>query len=357
MPERTFPAQWTLRLSPLLRLLLLIALSYGMLYYSYKHDDPRVAGDSDFLEYYYGMDVSPLDPAAAHAAAIYRQLSAILIHLVYVAGIYYPNDIAFHDPHYDQRVFFAALFTNYVCLVFAAFLAGTIVQNELKSRAFVPAVVGGVLCLLSFNTQETVITGLTEGLSWLMFALAFLFYLRRQAVPVSLVLILAIFQREVILILFAAIAGMAFLLRRDERRLDGFVFIWSLACFAVYFLMRELAPLSFHEIHNHLEPARWLTRLHGFRFTKDFIFQALLSQNLLAIYGASAVLAIWLRRERVFWPLVLLGAFLVLAVVAVAAHEDTGLGRFAGVMSPAVAAFTAVSWERIGRVTRATQAA
>jgi hypothetical protein len=353
MLERTFPAQWTRRLSPLLRLLLLIALSYGMLYYSYKHDDPRLAGDTDFLNYYYGMDVSPLDPVAARPPAIYRQLSAILTHLVYVAGIYYPNDIAFRDPRYDQRVFFAALFTNYVCLIFAAFLAGTIVQHELRSYAFVPATVGGMLCLLSFDTQATVITGLIEGLSWLIFALAFLFYLRRQAVLLSLVLILAIFQREVILVLFAVIAGLAFLLRRDERRLDGFVFVWSLACFAVYFLMRELAPLPFHEVPNHLDPARWLADLRGFRFTKDFIFQGLLAQNLLAIYGASAVLAIWLRRERVFWPLVLLGAFLVLAVVVVAAREDTGLGRLASMMSPAVAAFTAVSWERIGRAAQA----
>lgn len=351
MPERTIPAQWARHLSPLLRLLLLIALSYGLLYYSYKHSNPWPDGDRDFLADYYWMDVSPLDPAAGAPPAIYRQLSAILTHLVYVAGIYYPNDIAFRDPRFDQHVFFAALFTNYVCLVFAAFLAGTIAQHELKTRAFVPATVAGTLCLLSFNTQVTVITGLTEGLSWLLFALGFLFYLRRQIVPVAIILVLAIGQREVILILFGAIAGFALLLRRDERRLDGVVFAWSLACFAVYFLMRTLAPLP-HEVPAHLDPARWLADLRGFRFTKQFVFESLLSQNLFAIYGVSAGIAAWLRRDRVFWLLALVGAFLVLAVVAVAANESIGLGRLAGMMSPALAAFTVVAWERIGRATQ-----
>lgn len=349
MPERTFPARWARRLSPLLRLLLLFALSYGMLYYSYKHDDPRLAGDHDFLTYYYAMYQSPLDITAAHPPAIYRQLSAVVTHLVYAAGIYYPNTIAFQDTHYDQHIFFAALFTNYVCLVLAAWVAGMIVQHELESRAFGSATLGGVICLLSFSTQVSVITGLTDGLSWLMFALAFLFYLRHQTVSLATILVLAIFQREVILILFAAIAGLAFLLRRDERRLDGFVCIWSLACFAVYFLMRELAPLPFHEVPNHLDPSRWLAELRGFRFKRDFIFQALLSQNLLAIYAGSAAMAVWLRRERIFWLPVLIAAFLVLAVVAVAADEQTGLGRIASVMSPALAAFTAVAWERMGR--------
>ena len=42
-------ARWARRLSPPLRLLPRFALSYGMLYYSYKHDDPRLAGDRHFL--------------------------------------------------------------------------------------------------------------------------------------------------------------------------------------------------------------------------------------------------------------------------------------------------------------------
>jgi hypothetical protein len=349
MPERAISARLARRLSPLLRLLLLFALSYGMLYYSYKHDDPRLAGDRDFLTRYYTMYLSPLDLVAASPPAIYRQLSAVVTHVVYAAGIYYPNTIAFQDPRYDQHIFFAALFTNYVCLVLAAWLAGMIVEHELKSPAFVPATVGGMICLLSFSTQVSVITGLTEGLSWLMFALAFLFYLRRWTVPLALLLVLAIFQREVILILFAAITGLAFLLRRHERRRDGIVFIWSLACFAGYFLMRKTMVLPFPERPAHLDPGHWFEALRQFHVTKDFVFQGLLSQNLLAIYAVSAALAIWLRRERIFWLAVLVGAFLVLAAVTIVANNDSQLGRLASILSPVLAAFTAIAWERMGR--------
>ncbi len=350
MPERAISARLAHRLSPLARLLLLFALSYGMLYYSYKHDDPRLVGDYDFLTRYYAMYLSPLDLTAASPPAIYRQLSAVATHLVYAAGIYYPNAIAFADPRYDQHVFFAALLTNYVCLVLAAWLAGMIVQHELKSPAFVPATVGGIICLLSFSTQVSVITGLTEGLSWLMFALGFLFFLRRWMAPLALLLVLAIFERELILILFAAISGLAFLLRREERRRDAMVFIWSLACFAGYFVMRKIVASPFPERPAQLDPGRWLEALRQFHITKAFVFEGLLSQNLLAIYVVSGAVAIWLRRERLFWLPVIGGAFLVLAAVAVITNNDIQLGRLASILSPVLAALTAISWERVARV-------
>lgn len=96
----------------IVRLAVLFVVSYGLLYFSYKYYVPW-SGGIDFASYY-NMYLSPLDFDATTSPFIYRQLSAIVTHLVYAAGIFYPNAIWFHDPRYDQHVFFAALLTNYV---------------------------------------------------------------------------------------------------------------------------------------------------------------------------------------------------------------------------------------------------
>ena len=200
----------------LVRLALLFAVSYGLLYFSYKYYVPW-SGGHDFV-HYYKMYLSPFDFTAAPAPFIYRQLSAIVTHLVYAAGIYYPNAIWFHDAGYDQHVFFAALLTNYVFLVLTAWIVGAIVEHELGESKLLAATLGGLLCLLSFHSQVSVITGLTEGLSWFLLALAFLFYLRREPLPLALILTLAILQRESILVVFGSISGFALLLQKDTRR-------------------------------------------------------------------------------------------------------------------------------------------
>lgn len=320
-----------------------------MLYFSYKHDDPRIGGDRDYITYYYSMYLSPLDLTAARPPAIYRQLSAIATHLVYATGIFYPNDISFHPDGYDQRVFFAALFTNYICLVITAWLAGTIVQQELKARAFIPATLAGLICLLSFHTQVSVITGLTEGPSWLLFASAFLFYLRRQSLPIVIVFVLAIFQREVILTLFAGIAGLAALTRSDERRFEGFVLAASVVCFIIYFLMRKMIVLPFSEVRAHMDPWAWLRNLRNFQLSWGLVFQGFLSQNLLWIYTVSAALAARRQREWPFWLPVLLGSFLILAGIDILTAEGNNLGRYGSMLSPVLAALITVTWIRMER--------
>src|SRR5580658_922947 len=123
------------------RLALLFFVSYGLLYFSYKYYMPQ-SGGNDFFQYY-KMYLSPLDSSAARSPFIYRQLSAIATHLVYITGIYYPNAIWFNDARYDQHVFFAALLTNYIFLVLAAWVVGAIVEREIGESAFIPATLGG----------------------------------------------------------------------------------------------------------------------------------------------------------------------------------------------------------------------
>src|SRR4051812_44253028 len=109
----------TVQRERILRLFVLVLTSYGLLYFSYKYYIP-LQGGSDFTAGYYKMYLAPLDFSVTSPPLVFRQLSAIATHLVYLAGIYYPADIQFHDAAISQRIFFAALLTNYSFIVGAA---------------------------------------------------------------------------------------------------------------------------------------------------------------------------------------------------------------------------------------------
>ena len=178
-------------------------------------------------------------------------------------------------------------------------------------------------------------------------ALAFLFYLRREAVPLAIILMLAILQRETILITFASISSIALLLQDGNRKFNGFVFFWSIASGAAYLLMRTIL-LPIPGAGQQTDPAVLLEHLQNFKVTKDFVFQELLSQNLLWLFLA-AVIFCGDGRSRRLWLPTLLGTFLVLVVVCVA--ESANVGRIASILSPIFAAFVACSCVRLERMT------
>ena len=244
-------------------------------------------------------------------------------------------------------MFFAALLTNYVFLVLTAWVVGAIVEHELGESKFLAAILGGLLCLLSFHSQVSVITGLTEGLSWFLLALAFLFYLRRQPLPLALILSLAILQRESILIVFASISGIALLLQKDTRRFNGFVFLWSVACCIAYLLMRTtVVPVAGAAFQT--DPAALFANLRHFHWTADLVFQGFVSQNLLWLF-LTAVFAAADERTRTFWLPALAGAFLVLVLISFAAAQPNNAGRIASILHPILAAFIAVGCVRLER--------
>ncbi len=64
--------------SPILRLFLILLASYGLFFFSYKYYVPIRA---DFYRYY-PMYERPLDFTAASAPFVYRQVSAVVTHLL-----------------------------------------------------------------------------------------------------------------------------------------------------------------------------------------------------------------------------------------------------------------------------------
>jgi hypothetical protein len=188
------------------------------------------------------------------------------------------------------------------------------------------------------------VTGLTEGVNWLILALLFLLYIRGNRIGVAVLLAISVLQRETIPVTMGAIAVTALLLGYGSQRYNGFVLAASLAAFAAYLVLRKyvIAAPGFEE---QLSPAHLLRSLASFRPTRQMVVQGLLSQNVLAICLTLGLLRFFAtRRLPPLYP-VLLAAFVVLIVIGVAEGIGNNIGRIAGILTPLYAAAAAV-WLR-----------
>ncbi len=343
----------SLRSTPLLRpavaLLVLGFLSYGLLYYAYKYYVPVFGGD-DFFEYA-KMIASPLEHDA-QAPFAYRVLSTGLAHVVYKLGVFYPNEIAFSSPEVNQRVFFAALVANYLCLLAAGFVVMRLVRVYLGVRSFAVQLAAALALFLSFTTFQYVVTGLTEGLSWLLVAVGFLCVLRGWRFGIVAVLVLSIFQREAIAVLFGVFAAVDLVLARRPRRFNVLVLGTSLACFLAYFLMRKvLLPVPGYE--NQIEAAGLWAGFADFAalgfLDPDFFMMGVLSQNLA---GLTVLLAIGLWRwtpisaRSPYLPHAVFAA-LALFLVGYVAGIGSNVGRVLALLNPVWAVLLV---EHLGRL-------
>lgn len=326
------------------RLMFFFILGYGFLYFSYKWLDPTQV-NTDFIQYY-GMIQHPFDFEAAPAPWVYRQWNAVVAHILWRLHLYYPDLIRFHDPHYDQKIFFAALLTNFLSVVVTAWVSTLIVDHRLARRSTILPLVAGMLCFFSFYLQETTITGQSDGLSWALIAVCYLLYEKRNLLPFCAVLLIGILQREIAPIIFLVFAGTDLLTGRKQidnlegqrkpRRFVWSVAVWSLVCFSAYFLLRHVihAPGNESQTNSHSQ----LQALLSFRLTKAYVMQVFVGQNLFIVLAAVWV-ALFRRyriRSKMLLPLVIASG--VLCVISVMAGISNNAGRMLALLTPIAAA-------------------
>jgi len=326
--------------TPLYRLLFLLLLSYGFVYFSYKWLDPTQV-NTDFIQYY-GMVQHPLDFHVAPSPWVYRQLTAIIAHVFWRLHIYYPNDIQFHNAAYDQRIFFAVLFTNYLAVVAAAWLSTIVVDRELRARHTVSNIFplfAGMLCFFSFLLQTTTITGQADGLSWTLIALCYLFYERRQLVPFCAVVLISILQREILPLVLLVFTAIPLLTNRGltgkERKFFTIASAWSAASFALYMVVRHIIHAPGNEYQS--DPHAMLHELLHFRPGKAYLMQVGMGQNLLLI-----LFILWFMRWRRFREasqniLTIPVACVMLILLSIAANISNNATRMIAMLTPIVA--------------------
>ena len=324
-----------------------------MLYFSYKYYVPW-SGGQDYAQYY-AMYQQPLDMSQTQAPFIYRQFGAVITHVIYKLGLYYPNEIHFIDAGYDQRIFFSALLSNYLALFLTSILVAMTVARRFDYPCLFPPLVGGLLCFLSFFTQQNVITGLSEGWSWFLMALVFYAYESRRQTLMIAVLILSIFQREILPIVVAVLSGVALWQGREKAHRDPFVvttFVSAGFAFALYVLVRSLIlPVDGHE--TQLAPLDlWSGLLESVPPSASVLMQGVVSQNIFFIFLVTALFVTYLRkrtgavgdfetsRNGVVQLVVMLLAVYLIGMAAQIGHN---IGRIASLITPVVAVYAALN--------------
>lgn len=323
----------------LYRLTLFLLLGYGFLYFSYKWLIPTLV-NTDFIEYY-GMIQHPFNFHAAPSPWVYRQWTALIAHTFWRLHLYYPDLIQFHDPRYDQRIFFAALLTNFLSVVVAAWLTTLLVDDWLNRTSTLLPLFAGMLCFFSFYLQETTITGQADGLSWALVALAYLLYQRRNRLGFLAVIFLSILQRESIPVVFVVFAGTTLLIDRNRTDKARRRFLWfaaavSFAAFTAYMLLRHFIAAPGNEYQADLRSQ--LHQLLAFHPTRSYILQVFIGQNLLAIL--TCVWLITYKRLRTISPMLLplLAACLALLLISIMTQIGPNACRMLALLTPIVAA-------------------
>ena len=328
----------------LYRLTFFFLLGYGFLYFSYKWLIPTEV-NTDFVQYY-GMILHPFNFHAARSPWVYRQWNALAVHTLWKLDLFYPNTVHFHDALYDQRIFFAALLTNFLSVVVAAWLTSLVIDHWLRRTSVALPLIGGMLCFFSFYLQETTITGQADGLTWAFVALCYLLYQKRRLLPFCIVVLVSILQREILPLIFFSIAITQLLLHRysgsrsiEASKQNRFLLVatlWSLLSFGVYMLLRSIIRAP--GIEHQSDPHALVHYLLAFRLTRSYVFQVFIGQNLLALLSLLACLVY--KRTRTFSPMMppLFAACILLLVISVMADIGTNASRMLAMLTPIVAA-------------------
>lgn len=323
-----------------LRLFLLLIASYGFFYYSYKFYQPY-GGGVDFFEYY-KIYVNPLDFDEASSPFVFRQLSAIFVNFFYEIGVYYSSDIFFINKNIDQRVYFSAIFVNYLFLVFTSWLVGFVAIDILNKLKFSDQLMAGFLCFMSFHSLSNVLTGLTEGVSWALIVIGFLFYIRNYTILTVIIVFLSVFQRETIIIFFGALSFFSIIFRRKIDTHNLTVLICSVIAFFCYITVRILSGATGYE--GQLSYVTIINNFLSFSVGSDLIKQGFLSQNILVMTTILFFICAFRCKNSVVnrdFLCVLMAGF-VIFLFCIAAGIGNNIGRVFGVITPILAVYFVV---------------
>jgi hypothetical protein len=312
-----------------------------MLYFSYKYYSPDY-GASDFYAYY-KMVLHPLDFSVAPSPLIYRQFSTLITSLIFKMGIFYNMEISYVNEAINQRVFFAFILSNYIALALTALTIMKIIDIEIGKETILSPLFGGVLVFLSFGTLVYVLTGLVEGWTWFFIAFAFYAFKKQNIYLFAVILIVAIFQKEVVSIIFGVISFIFFVLDylKDRKVNKTYLkfFAISFASFVLYLLLRKVfLPISGYENQLNLQ-SLIETFLNYSIFTSNKLFTTIFSQNLFFIYILFFVLVFKYRKEEFKTFLALLSAWTLLYMIGMATDLGTNIGRILLVLSPLFAVY------------------
>jgi hypothetical protein len=263
---------------PFIELILYGLLTYPLFYYAYKFSSPEVGGLKDYFSYYFlykDWNFSEVDSPFNQ-----RVISSFFIYLFHKIGFSYETDIVYTTDFADKKIYFNAIFFNYL-----SFLASCLVIYKTVARSLnntILAFSSGVLYALGFGTLFFNLNGLTESFSLLLAAVMFYYYLNKSHL-ILIPIILAVFQREYLFFVFGLIALMDYLFE-EKNKYYLQVLLYTVMAFVLYYILRKTFFYT-PRYEAQLSVVDSLLNLFNPRFPLgDYIKQTFLIQNILFVY-------------------------------------------------------------------------
>ncbi len=320
------------------RSLIYLFAFFPLFYLAYKFHVPDFGGND--YDHYHAMYLRPLDFSVADAPWVLRQLQAVLVHLLYEAGADYDTEIALAGEGYERGVFFSALSVNYVSVALTASLLGACLQRQIRQPDLVSWAVPAVM-VFNFSILFFAFSGLTEGLSLLMFTAAYLAYRSGRYLVTGLIVLAAAVQRELIPIIFVALIAVDLVRQaRNQTKARMAVLACALVSLGVNIALRLMVASDPYD--HQISPQSLINALSGFSLAdKDFIFQVFLTQNFAIIVILAAALFFFATRRapRIDRWLTIdcCVTFGIILFVGIAAAVGNNIGRLLIFCSPCLA--------------------
>ncbi len=233
------------------RILFFIIISYGLLYFSYKHYTPIGAGDYVF---YKQMMFKPFDYNSSESPFVYRQISPVISFIIYNIGIFYDTNISYSNELIEKKIFFSNLISNFIALNITAFIATKILDLEMQKITVIPSLLVGLICFVSFGTQVTVLTMLVEGWTWAFITFGFYAMKKNNLFLFVFIIFLSIFQKEIVSITLGILSFLLLFINlikkhnNKQNKILFSMFITSLLIFIIYIIKRiYILPVNGYE--------------------------------------------------------------------------------------------------------------
>jgi hypothetical protein len=287
-------------------------LLYGYVYSAYKYANP-FTGQNDFFSYK-EMVVRPFDLSVTNAPFVLRQIPAIVAFAFYKLGVYYNTAATVDLINLDsdtKRLFFALILSN----SFAICLSLTILSAYLRAKLTRASwtVLFPLFGIFAgwFYFSTGVIAPLAYGWGWLDASLFVIAFIERNPLLTCVACLVGMFSRETTLV-FALIMFTSVLIFGSDRRSGVILSVLALVvgCMAYLLIREQLTSGNEHQI----AVESIISSLSSFKISREFLFQSILSQALLAML----VLAIALRDPRCAAYLLL--SISVVTLVGIGAH-------------------------------------
>lgn len=319
-----------LKFSFLLPLFLL--LSYPLFYFVYKFADPEPLAH-DYFQYYwlykdfdYGRVIAPHNM---------RLVGAFFVYLLYKLNFFY-DTVSAYDTYQDwgflKQVYFNALLFNYLSVAATCVVLFQILQKQFQSVLL--SFNGALVYLLGFGTLFYELMPGTDAFSVFLFSLSLYCYLEKKYV-IILPLVLLIFQREYILIVFSTLALMD--LYKTKNRYFLMVFVVSTLCFVIYYVLRKTVFYTPHLDHQASPGHFWDSMIQPHFAFGTYFKQLVLTLNVFFIYLGVLIYKKWNKLSiDGFSFLKLMLLFVQINIISYLAGHGTNCGRYFYMVIPLV---------------------